>query len=387
MTNPISVPFFRPSIGDEEIDEVVSSIRSGWLTTGPKTKQFEEDFTSYLGGGEIASLAVNSATAAMHLALEALGIGPGDEVILPSLTFTATAEVVRYMGATPVMVDSEPETLNIDVRGIKLAITSRTKMIMPVHFAGLPCNMTEIIRIARVNNLKIVEDAAHALPAKHDGVLVGAFDTDATAFSFYANKTITTGEGGMLVSRDTALINRARKMRLHGIDREVFSRFTDNKASWRYDIVAPGFKYNMTDVAASLGIHQLPRANDFLIARTRLAERYNSAFADLPLILPPKAPKNDLHSWHLYIVRIGDDAPVDRDGFIDALRAAGIGISVHYVPLHLMTYWREFGNYDETTFPGATDIFRRCVSLPHFMDMTKGEQDRVIEVVRETLGG
>lgn len=385
MTEPISVPFFRPSIGEEEIAEVVDSIRSGWLTTGPKTRQFEADFSAYLGGG-VESIAVNSATAAMHLALEALGIVPGDEVILPSLTFTATAEVVRYLDATPVLVDSDPATLNILPEAFEAAISPRTKMVMPVHFAGLPCDMTRIIQIARANDLKIVEDAAHALPARHADTLIGKLDTDATAFSFYANKTITTGEGGMLVSRNGELIERARKMRLHGIDRDVFNRFTDQDASWRYDVVAPGYKYNITDVAASIGIHQLKRSDGFQADRARLAARYDAAFADLPLILPPHAPEGDLHSWHLYIVRVSDDAPVDRDGFVAALKANNIGLSVHYTPLHLMTYWRELGGYSDSSFPGANDIFKRCVSLPHFMAMTEAEQDRVIEVVREILG-
>jgi len=387
MTEPSPVPFFRPSLGEDEINEVVDSLRSGWLTTGPKTKKFEADFEAYLGEDDLQALAVNSATAAMHLALEALEVGSGDEVILPSLTFTATAEVVRYLGATPVLVDSDPATLNLRPEAVEKAITSRTKMVMPVHFAGLPCNMTEIIRIARSHGLKIVEDAAHALPARHAGALIGTLDTDATAFSFYANKTMTTGEGGMLVSRNKEMMDRARTMRLHGIDRDVFNRFTDSQASWRYDVVAPGFKYNMTDVAASLGIHQLRRSDGFQADRERIAARYDAAFADLPLILPPKPPAGDQHSWHLYIVRVADESPLNRQELIAKLQAENIGISVHYTPLHLMTYWRELGGYEDSAFPGATDIFNRCVSLPHFMAMTEAEQDRVIDVVRKALGG
>jgi len=386
MSDVTSVPFFRPSIGDEEIDEVVDSIRSGWLTTGPKTKRFEAEFAEYIGGG-VQTVAVNSATAAMHLALEALGIGAGDEVILPSLTFTATAEVVRYLGAMPVLVDSDPATLNISIEAIKAAITPNTKAIMPVHFAGLPCDMSAIGDLAEEHGLKVVEDAAHALPAHHAGKMIGTHSSDAISYSFYANKTMTTGEGGMLVSTNEDLIDRARKMRLHGIDRDVFNRFTDNKASWRYDVVAPGFKYNMTDVAASLGLHQLKRSDGFQATRAARAARYDAAFADLPLTLPPHAPEGDTHSWHLYIVRLDDDAPLDRDTFATALQQEGIGISVHYMPLHLMTYWRELGDYDERAFPGANDIFNRCISLPHFMAMTDAEQDRVIAVVRRLLGG
>lgn len=379
-----SVPFFRPSIGEDEIAAVTECLRSGWLTTGPKTAEFEKAFTAFLGGG-LESVAVNSATAALHLGLEALDVGPGDEVIVPTLTFTATAEVVRYLGAKPVLVDIDPATICMDPDLVEATITPRTKVLMPVHFAGRVCDMTTLRAIADKHGLRILDDAAHALPAHHRGVPVGKAGADVTAFSFYANKTMTTGEGGMLVTADPTLAARARTMRLHGIDRDVFNRFTDPRASWVYDVIAPGFKYNLTDLASALGLVQLQRADDFGRIRAERVARYDAAFADLPLILPPGPADGDSHSWHLYIVQLGEDAPVDRDDFILALKEQGIGTSVHYRPLHQMTVWKPF--CEEGTFPHADRVFSRCVSLPLFMAMTDAEQERVIGVVRRVLGG
>ncbi len=377
------VPFFRPSVGEEEIAAVGECLRSGWLTTGPKTAAFEEAFADYLGGG-VQAIAVNSATAALHLGLEALGVGPGDEVIVPTLTFTATAEVVRYLGATPVFVDIDAATLCIDPAGVEQAITSRTKAIMPVHFAGRMCDMTSLRNLADAYGLRIMDDAAHALPAHHQGVTVGKCGGDVTAFSFYANKTMTTGEGGMLVTADPALASRAKVMRLHGIDRDVFNRFVDTRASWAYDVVAPGFKYNLTDIASAIGLVQLTRADDFGRVRAERVARYDAAFADLPLILPPRPAEGDSHSWHLYIIQLADGAPVNRDDFILALKDEGIGTSVHYRPLHMMTVWQPF--CVGARFPEAEAVFGRCVSLPLFMALTDAEQDRVIAVVRGVLG-
>jgi len=376
------VPFFRPSIGQDEIDAVTECMRSGWLTTGPKTASFEKAFTDFLGGN-IESVAVNSATAALHLGLEALGVGPGDEVIVPTLTFTATAEVVRYLGAHPVLVDIDPVTLCIDPDGVEAAITPRTKVIMPVHFAGRMSDMSTLRGIADRNGLRILDDAAHALPAHHKGITVGKAGADVTAFSFYANKTMTTGEGGMLVTADPAIAVRARTMRLHGIDRDVFNRFSDPRAEWVYDVVAPGFKYNLTDIASALGLVQLQRAVEFGRIRADLVARYDAAFADLPLILPPRPADGDGHSWHLYIVQLTENAPINRDDFIRALKEQGIGTSVHYRPLHQMTVWKSF--CDNSIFPQADLFFSRCVSLPLFMAMTDAEQNRVIEVVRNIL--
>lgn len=377
-----NIPFFRPSVGEAEIDEVTSCLRSGWLTTGPKARAFEEAFGNAIGPGAIA-IAVNSATAALHLALEALGITDGDEVILPTLTFTATAEVVRYLGAKPVLIDIDPDTLCVSPERIQIAITDRTKAVMPVHFGGRPCPMNEIRESVGHGRIKIVDDAAHAFPASHAGRPIGDCGADATAFSFYANKTMTTGEGGMLVTRESDLAERARKMRLHGIDHDVFDRFTNTSASWIYDVVAPGFKYNMTDIAAALGIVQLRRTAEFLAARERLAARYDKELADLPLVLPPHAAAGDVHSWHLYIVQLTDDAPVSRDEFIRRMQAAGIGCSVHYRPLHQMSVWEPY--CADRIFPVAENYFQRCVSLPLFMSMSDGEQERVIEVTRNAL--
>jgi len=378
----LKVPFFRPSIGDAEITAVIEAMRSGWLTTGPKAKAFEKAFEDYVGGG-VTALAVNSATAALHLGLEALGIGPDDEVIVPTLTFTATAEVVRYLGAKPVFVDMDEATLCLDLSQVEAAIAPRTKAIMPVHFAGRSCDMTTIRKIADAHGLFVIDDAAHALPTLHGNLPIGRAGADATAFSFYANKTMTTGEGGMLVTRDPKIAERARTMRLHGIDRDVFNRFSKTGASWIYDVVAPGFKYNLTDMAAALGLVQLGRCDEFVRARQALVVRYNEAFADLPLILPPGPAKGDTHSWHLYIVQLGKRSPISRDQFIEALTAAEVGTSVHYRPLHQMTFWTSF--LDGRSFPKADQYFERCVSLPLYMDMTAAEQDHVIAAVREVL--
>ncbi len=378
----MKVPFFRPSVGEGEIEAVTECLRSGWLTTGPKTKAFEEEFADVISGG-VEALAVNSATAGLHLALEALGIGPGDEVIVPTLTFTATAEVVRYVGATPCFVDIDLQTLCVNPKDVERAINARTRAIMPVHFGGRPCDMTALGALARQHNLKIVADAAHALPAFRNGKHVGHDDADATVFSFYANKTITTGEGGMLVSANAELVQRARKMRLHGIDRDVFNRFSTVGASWQYDVVAAGFKYNMTDIAAAMGLVQLKRRDEFWHARQKQAARYSEAFADLPFICPAGAAAGDEHSWHLYLVQLLPQAKVNRDRLIAGLNDAGIGTSVHYRPLHQMTYWKAFaGNLN---FPNADTYYSRCLTLPVFASMTVAEQDHVIATVRDLV--
>tara|TARA_R110000787_G_scaffold215217_2_gene324411 strand:- start:3929 stop:5083 length:1155 start_codon:yes stop_codon:yes gene_type:complete len=382
----INVPFFRPSIGEAEISAVVESLRSGWLTTGPQTSAFEADFRSIMGD-DVHAIAVNSATAALHLGLEALGVGPGDEVIVPTMTFTATAEVIRYLGAIPVFVDMDPATLCISVETVAAAITPLTKVLMPVHFAGRSVDMTALRALADVHGFAILDDAAHALPTRHAGKLIGSMHSgsDVTAFSFYANKTMTTGEGGMLVTSNDEIAARARKMRLHGIDRDVFDRFTNIKASWAYDVVEAGYKYNMTDLAAAIGRVQLGQIEEFYAARATIAADYNEAFRDMPLVLPPQPAPGDTHSWHLYIVQLESDARVTRDDFIIKLQEAGIATSVHYRPLHQMTYWKPLAQ--GRAFPAADMYFDHCVSLPMYMTMTKSERVRVVEVVREVLGG
>lgn len=378
------LPYSLPDIGDEEIAEVVDSLRSGWLTTGPKTRQFEKDFAAYLGS-EVEAVAVSAATAGLHLALEACGIGPGDEVITTTYTFTSTAEVIRYLGADPVFVDIDPHTLNIDVSLIEDAITPRTKAIIPVHFAGLACDMNEIISLARKYNLKVVEDAAHALPSSYHGQLIGTLESDATVFSFYATKPLATGEGGMVVTRNKEIADRCRVMRLHGINRDAFDRYIADKPSWYYEVIAPGFKYNMTDLAASVGIHQLKKLNSMQAKREAMADRYNKAFNGLPLTLPASPLINDFHAWHLYVIRLNNNAKISRDDFIAEMFRRGIGCSVHFIPLHLHPYWRDTYNLKAEDFPCAYDAFKRAVSLPLYTRMTEEDQERVINAVVELL--
>jgi len=371
------LPFARPDIGEAEIDAVARAMRSGWVTTGPETKAFEQEFAAYLGGG-VQAIAVNSATAGLHLALEAIGIGPGDEVIAPTLTFTATVEVVRYLGADAVLVDVDPVTLNIDPARIEAAITPRTRAIVPVHYGGLACDMGAIFAIAQRHGLHVVEDAAHALPATFQGALVGQLASAATVFSFYANKTITTGEGGMVVTRDEALAARMRVMRLHGISRDAFDRFSSRTPAWYYEIVAPGFKYNMGDMAGALGRVQLARLPAFVQRRAQLAARYLTELQDLPLVLPAQPPTGDTHAWHLFVLRLSDAACVTRDAVIEALAAAGIGTSVHYVPLHRQPYWRDRYGLTPAQFPVADAAYQRMFSIPLFTAMSDEEQGRVI---------
>ncbi len=386
---PPFLPFARPCLGEAEIAEVVDSLRSGWITTGPKARQFEQDFAAYLGDASLHCVAVNSATAGLHLALEALGIAPGDEVITTTHTFTATAEVVRYLGADVKLVDIDPATLNMDVGALQAAITPRTKAIIPVHYAGLAVDMAAVLAIAQRHRLVVVEDAAHALPTRVDGRLVGTLDSQASVFSFYANKTITTGEGGMLVTRDAGLAARARVMRLHGMNRDAFDRFTATVPSWYYEVVAPGFKYNLTDIAASIGIHQLKKADAFQRQRANVARRFGEAFAtrQLPLVLPPDAPAGGVHAWHLYVVRLRDDARIDRDAFIERLFALGIGCSVHYIPLHAHPYWRDRYGLTAEMFPQSQRVYERAVSLPIYPDMTDAEVHRVVDAVTQVLLG
>jgi dTDP-4-amino-4,6-dideoxygalactose transaminase len=378
------LPFALPEIGEEEISEVVNALRSGWITTGPKTKQFEEDFAKFLGGG-LEAIAVNSATAGLHLGLEALGVGQGDEVITTTHTFTATAEVIRYLGADPVFVDVDAATLCIDVAAAAAAITPRTKAIIPVHFAGRAADMTSLLALAKLHGLKVMEDAAHALPTTCNDQLIGTLDSDVTVFSFYANKTITTGEGGMLVTRDPEVAKRARVMRLHGINRDAFDRFTSKVPSWYYEIVAPGFKYNMTDIAASMGIHQLKKANLFQQKRAHIAALYDEALADLPITCPPQAAVGDVHSWHLYVAQLADGANVSRDVFIERLFEQGIGCSVHYIPLHLQPYWRDTYQLTPEMFPVSQQVFERTVSLPLYTRMTESDVVRVVDAVKKAL--
>jgi dTDP-4-amino-4,6-dideoxygalactose transaminase len=378
------LPFAVPEIGEEEIAEVVACLRSGWVTTGPKTRQFEQEFAAYLGG-EVETVSINSATAGLHLALEALGIGPGDEVIVPTMTFTATAEVVRYLGAQPVLVDVDPLTLNIQAAAIEAAITPRTRAVIPVHYAGLPCDMDTILALAARHKLRVVEDAAHAFPTVYKGALVGTLGSDATVFSFYANKTMTTGEGGMVVTRDPALAARVRLMRIHGIKQDAFARYTATTPSWFYEVVAAGFKYNLTDIAAAIGVQQLRKIDRFLVRRKELAERYAQGLKDLPLQLPPDADAGSGHAWHLYVVRLAASAPLGRDALIGQLSEVGIGTSVHFIPLHRHPFWRDSGAPDARLFPAAEASYASMLTLPLYTKMSDADQQRVIDALRELL--
>ena len=384
MNPPAFLPFARPDITEAEIDAVARAMRSGWVTTGPETKAFEQEFAAYLGGG-VHAIAVNSATAGLHLALEAIGVGPGDEVIAPTLTFTATVEVARYLGADAKLVDVDPVTLNIDPVQIEAAITPRSKAILPVHYGGLACDMAAIFAMANKHGLQVIEDAAHALPTTVNGALIGQLASAATVFSFYANKTMTTGEGGMVVTKDEALAARMKVMRLHGISRDAFDRFTSTTPAWYYEIVAPGFKYNMTDMAAALGRVQLQRLPAFVQRRQQLAARYLHELQDLPLILPADAPAGDAHAWHLFVLRLADDARATRDEVIQALSDAGIATSVHYVPLHRQPYWRDRYQLTPEQFPVAEAAYQRMFSIPLFTAMSDDEQGRVIAALRAVV--
>lgn len=383
---PPFLPFALPDIGEDEINEVVDSLRSGWLTTGPKVRRFEEAFASYLGVKH--AIAVNSATAGLHLAMEAIGIGPGDKVLTTPYTFTATSEVVRYMDADPVYVDIDPVTFNIDAELVRKALQGepRIKAILPVHMGGQAADMDSIRRAAREHGCRVVEDAAHALPTHYKGRLIGGL-SDATVFSFYATKTLATGEGGMLATNDDEIAARVRVMRLHGISRDVFDRFTaSDRPSWYYEVIAAGFKYNMTDVAASLGIHQLRRLDEMRDRREEIAERYNEGLQGLPVHLPVCARKEDTHSWHLYIIQLDKAClTINRNRFIELMLEKGIGTSVHYIPLHMQPYWRDRYGLRDDSFPNATALYSKCVSLPIYSSMSDYDVSRVIAAVRDIL--
>lgn len=378
-----SLPFALPDIGEAEIDAVVEALRSGWLSSGPRVKEFEEQFGRFCGEG-VHAVSVNSATAGLHLALEAAGVQAGDEVLVPTWTFTATAEVVRYLGAEPVLVDVDPVTLNMDLQAAAAAVTERTRAIMPVHFAGAAMSPSGLRDFAVRHRLIVVEDAAHSLPATCEGEMVGSGTSAATVFSFYATKTITTGEGGMVVTRDPELAARVRVMRLHGISRDAFDRYRSHTPAWQYDVVAPGYKYNLTDPAAAMGLVQLSRAREMHLRRVEIAARYDEAFSDLDLTLPAHVASEDIHAWHLYVVRVakGDD----RDTFVRGLSDHGVGSSVHFIPLHLHPYWRDRGELTPEVFPVASAEFQRVVSLPLFSSMDDAQVERVVRAVRAVCG-
>ena len=378
------LPFALPCLGEEEINEVVDTLRSGWLTTGPKTKHFEEQFAQFVNMPH--ALAVNSCTAGLHLALEAVGVQAGDKVITTPYTFTATAEVIRYLGADPLFVDIDPKTFNIDPQKLAavLEVVFGVTAILPVHFGGQACEMEPILAAARTHSLKVVEDAAHALPTYYQGRMIGHLG-DITVYSFYVTKTLATGEGGMVVTANPDYAEHIRTMRLHGINRDVFDRSSSHLPAWFYEVVAPGFKYNMTDITAALGIHQLQKAKTFLQRRTEIAAQYTQSLIDLPLHLPYQHP-DSTHAWHLYVIQLQLEAlTIDRNTFIERMTAAGIGTSVHFIPLHLQRYWRDRYGYKPEDFPVALDVYQRAVSLPIYPSMSDADVERVIAQVRKIL--
>jgi len=387
--NTRRIPFFRPSIGRSEIAAVRRVMKSGWLTTGPESTAFETEFAAFLDRGgprpdrSLQAVALNSATAGLHLALEALGIGPGDRVAVPSLTFTATAEVVCYLGADPVFVDSSPRDGNIDPEALS-RVAGTIRAVIPVHLAGHPCDMAGIRQALTGRDVFVVEDAAHAFPSRTGDGSVGTL-SDIGVFSFYATKTITTGEGGMAVTRNPDFARRMRLMRLHGIDREVWNRYSSDAAlgSWEYDIAAPGYKYNMTDMAAALGRAQLARAEVLLNRRRRLADRYAAELEGIPGVeLPARA---DAHAWHLFMIRLPDrDA---RDRLAAALHRRGIGVSVHFTPLHRMSYWRERYHLRPSDFPVAESLGDRLLSLPLWPGLPRRRQMHVVNAIRTAMNG
>lgn len=377
---PTFLQFARPDVDQREFDAVSEVIASGWLTTGPKVREFEQKFAARVGAKH--AVAVNSATAAMHLALEATGIQPGDEVITTTMTFASTAEVVRYFNAKPVLVDIDRRTFNIDVNQIQPAITPHTKAIIPVHVAGQAVDLDAVQELADHYGLVVIEDAAHALPTRYKGHLIGSI-SDFTTFSFYATKTLATGEGGMITTSNDAWADRCRIMSLHGISKDAWKRYT-SEGNWYYEIVAPGFKYNMTDVAAAMGLVQLGKLELMNQRRQAIATRYDSAFVTHPAFEVPYVAQYSTHPYHLYILRLNLPAlSIDRNAFIQHLREANIGVSVHWIPLHMHPYYRETYGYRPKDYPVAFEEYQRIISLPIYSAMTDQDVSDVISAFTE----
>ena len=372
------IPFHKPALDDEDVEAVTRELRDGWLTMGPTTHSFETAFCKRIGSAH--AVAVSSGTAALHLALCAIGLQAGDEVIVPDMTFTATGEVVTYFGAKPVIVDVDPSTLTIDPQAVERAIGKRTKAIIPVHYAGQPCRMDALLGLASDYDLLIVEDAAHSLPATYQGKMVGTIG-DLTAFSFYATKTLTTGEGGMITSENAEWADRLRTLRLHGISKDAWKRYAET-GSWYYEVSEPGFKYNLTDPQAALGLSQLKKLDAANERRAALAHLYTEAFSGSDLVQPPTILEDRTTSWHLYVLRLNlEKLTIDRARFIDELDLRGIGTSVHFIPLHRHPFYAKSLQYVPGDFPVAEREYQRIISLPIYPALSSGDAERVADTV------
>lgn len=374
--------FGRPVIGESEIAEVVASLESGWIGTGPKVHSFERMLEEYLGVSHVRCL--SSCTAALILGMRALGVGAGDEVLVPAMTFVASANAVEHAGATPVLVDSEKSTGLMDLDAAAAAVTARTKAIMPVHLAGRPVDIDRLAVLARQHDLLVIEDAAHALGTEWQGRRIGAHGNLA-AFSFYVTKNITTIEGGALATDDPAIAEKIERLGLHGLSLGAWQRFADTKFK-HYEVIEPGFKHNMTDVQAALGIHQLPRLDGWIDARAALWSRYDQLLKDMPLTTPPPTAEGSRHARHLYQIQVGQRARLSRDQLADYLTAHRIGVGVHYRGVHLHPYYRDRYGLRPEAFPVATDISETTLSLPLAPNVTKADQDDVVAALREALG-
>jgi dTDP-4-amino-4,6-dideoxygalactose transaminase len=373
------LPFHLPSIDDADVNGVVETLRSGWLTTGPKTKQFEQAFASYVGAKH--AVAVNSCTAGLHVAMAALDMQPGDEVITTPYTFVASVETIVSAGGKPVLVDVDPVSLNIEPRNIERAMTSRTRAIVPVHFAGRPADMDPIMAIGKSRGVPVIEDAAHSLPASYKGRTIGTIG-DCTVFSFYATKNLTTGEGGMITTASEEMETRMRRLSLHGMSRDAWKRYAQGGA-WFYEVLDLGFKYNMMDIQASLGLTQLPRLEEYAVRRDEIVARYREQLGDLEEIELPESPTDARHAWHLYVLRLRPEKlKIGRDEFIQKLNEMQIGVSVHFIPVHLHPYYRDRLSLAPEDLPVALSNYKRALSLPIYPRMTNEDVDYVADAVR-----
>lgn len=382
MKTIVEIPFHKPYITEDEIAEVLDSLRSGWLTMGPKTVRFEEQFRDYLGAQHAVS--VNSCTAGLHLALLAAGIKEGDEVVLPAMTFTATAEVVTYLRATPVLADVDGDTCNINVAAIEERLTEKTRAIIPVHFAGQPCDMDEICALAAKRKLTVIEDAAHAIPARYKDRMIGTIG-DLTCFSFYATKSLTTGEGGMVTTAQEEWAERMRILRLHGISKDAWKRYT-SEGTWYYEVLEAGYKYNMTDIQSAMGIAQLRKVDWMWQRRQHIAGLYTENFSRIPEVLTPVVKADRESGWHLYVVRlVPDTLTIDRNRFIEELKNMGTLASVHFIPLYRHPYYQNTFHYSPQGFKSSEKLYEQSVSLPIYPGMSDEDVEQVVESVAHVV--